>query len=136
MWTARPGLTAGGDEQALVGPAEGVGIAGRDDLAVGVEQIALAVAAEDAAEVPAMAVIVGELGLAGERVHPVVDLAQELDVGPQAARRGAFGIAVEHRVDLGRGRIGLAAEARFFLGRCGPGRRFSGPGHIRSASDS
>ena len=29
-----------------------------------------------------MAVIVGELGVAGERVHPVVDLAQELDDRP------------------------------------------------------
>ena len=129
------GIDAGGHEQALAGAAEGVGIAGRDDVAVGVEQIALAVAAEDAAEVPAMAVIVGELGLAGERVHPVVDLAQEVDVAPQAARRGGLGVAVEHLVDLGRGRIGWWRKRASSSG-VRAGRRFSGPGHIRSASDS
>src|SRR4051812_3497060 len=118
MWPAA-GIGAGGDEQAFALEAEGVGVAGRDDVAVGVEQIAGAVAAEDGAKVPAMTVIVGELGCAGERVHPVVDLAQEIQIGPEAARGGAFGIALEHFVDLGGGRVMLVAEARFLLGVAG-----------------
>ena len=84
----------------------GFRIAGAQDLAIGVEQIALAVTLEDAAEVPAMAVIVGELGVLVAVVH-VIDVAQKLDVGPQAARARAFRIAFENLVDFGGGRIAL-----------------------------
>ena len=57
-----------------------VGAIGRH-IAIGVEQVALAVALEDAAEVPAVAVIVGELGIP-IAVVDVIDIAQELDIGP------------------------------------------------------
>jgi len=57
-------------------------------IAVGGQQIAAPVALEDAAEVPAVAVIVGELRVL-VAVVDVIDVAQELDIGPEAARRGA-----------------------------------------------
>ena len=57
-----------------------VGAIGRH-IALGIEQIAAPVALEDAAEVPAMAVIVGELGVL-VAVVDVIDVAQEFDVGP------------------------------------------------------
>ena len=111
MWTALPVWTPGGTNSGAPALAELLGIVGRDDVAVGVEQIALAVALEDGAEVPAMAVIVGELGVLRLRVDLVVDVAEEVEIAPQAARRGAFRIAVEHLVRLGGARIALAAEA-------------------------
>ena len=85
-------IGAGRHEQPLAVAPEGVGIIGRDRPAVGIDHIAFAVAAENGAEVPAVAVIVGELGVSRQRVHPVIDLAQELDVGPQAARRAPSGV--------------------------------------------
>ena len=63
MWTALPGLTPGGTNLPSPALRHFCGIVGRDDLAVRVEQVALAVALEHRAEVPAMAVIVGELGV-------------------------------------------------------------------------
>src|SRR3546814_17565796 len=69
-------------------------------------QIAVAVALEHAAEIPAVAVIVGELGVL-VAVVDVIDVAQKFDVGPQAARTGALRVAFERLVDLGRGRITL-----------------------------
>src|SRR3546814_9625997 len=86
----------------------GIGAIGRH-VSAGVEQIAAAVALEDAAEVPAVAVIVGELRVL-VRVVDVIDVAQEFDVGPQAARAGALRVAFERPVDLGRGRLMLRSE--------------------------
>ena len=68
----------------------------RDDVAGRVEQVALAVALEHGAEVPAVAVVVGELRVLQLRVE-VRDLLEEVDVAPQAARRRRLGIAVEDR---------------------------------------
>src|SRR3546814_3269065 len=59
------------------------------------QQIADPVALEDAAEIPAMAVIVGELGVL-VAVVDVIDVAQKFDVGPKPARSRALGIAFEH----------------------------------------
>ena len=58
-----PGLVPDWHELPFALLAPFLRIVGRDDLAVGVEQIALAVALEHRAEVPAVAVIVGELGV-------------------------------------------------------------------------
>src|SRR3546814_5802406 len=70
-----------------------VGTIGRH-IAPGIEQIAVAVALEHAAEIPAVAVIVGELGVL-VAVVDVIDVAQKFDVGPQAARTGALRVAFE-----------------------------------------
>ena len=85
-----------------------VGIFERDRLVVFVEQVALAIVLEDGAEDPAVAVEVGELGV----LQLLVELGragflQEIRVGPEAADRGAFGIA---RLDLGSAplRAGIA----------------------------
>ena len=51
------------NERTLALLAPFLGIVGADDLAVGIEQVALAVALEHPAEVPAVAVVVGELGV-------------------------------------------------------------------------
>ena len=102
------------DELALPFPAPALGIVGRNDGPVGVQQIALAVALEHAAEIPAVAVIVGELGVAQGRVQ-IVDRAQEVQIGPVAARRGTLGIAVQHRADFLSGRIALTLGPH---GRC------------------
>ena len=110
MWTALPGLTPARRELAHAGLAPLLRIVVGDDLAVGVQQIAVAVALEDGAEVPAMAVIVGELGVLQLRVQ-VEDVAQEVEVGPLAARRGAFRIAVQDLAHLRGGRIVLLAPA-------------------------
>src|SRR3546814_9013839 len=66
-----------------------------DLIAIGGQQIADPVALEDAAEIPAMAVIVGELGVL-VAVVDVIDVAQKFDVGPKPARSRALGIAFEH----------------------------------------
>jgi hypothetical protein len=47
-----------------------------------------------------VAVVVGELGVRQPRVQ-LRDPLQELDVGPLAAGRRAFGVAVEHGAHLG-----------------------------------
>ena len=83
-----------------------------------VEQVALAVALEDGAEIPAVAVVVGELGVLELRVE-LGDLAEELEVAPLAAHRRAFRIAIEDLAHL------LVAS-----GYC----CFSG--HMNGASDS
>ena len=78
-----------------------------DDLAVRVQQIALAVALEDRPEVPPVAVIIGELGVLQLGIQ-VKDVTQEVQISPQAARCGALGIAVEDFADLLGGRVFLA----------------------------
>ncbi len=75
-----------------------------DDLAILVEQVALAVARIDAAEVPAVTVIVGELRVVQLRVEQR-DVLREIDVAPLAADRRFLGIAVEDLALLGVGRI-------------------------------
>src|SRR3546814_9354577 len=77
-----------------------------DLIAIGGQQFADPVALEDAAEIPASAVIVGELGVL-VAVVDVIDVAQKFDVGPKPARSRALGIAFEHLMHLGRGRIAL-----------------------------
>ena len=94
------------DELALPFPAPALGIIGRDDATVGIQQIALAVALEHAPEIPAMAVVVRELGVAQRRVQ-VVDRAQEVDIGPVAARRSALGVPVQNLAHFLGGRIAL-----------------------------
>src|SRR3546814_20840916 len=74
-----------------------------DLIAIGGQQIADPVALEDAAEIPAMAVIVGELGVL-VAVVDVIDVAQKFDVGPKPARSRALGIAFEHLMHLEVGR--------------------------------
>ena len=81
-----------------------------DDLARCIEQVAHAIALEDRAEIPAVAVIVGELRVLRLRVHIVIDAADEIDVAPLAARRRRLGVAFEHLMHFGGGRI-------FLLGR-------------------
>ena len=76
-----------------------------DQRPLRIEQIARPVAFEHRAEVPAVAVIIGELGVLEFRVE-IVDVAQEIDVTPQAARRRRFGVAFVDRPQL-RG-IGVA----------------------------
>ena len=100
------GIDAGGHELALAFLAPLLRIIGIDDLAPCIEQIALAVALEDRAEVPAVAVIIGELGVLQRRVQ-IVDIAQEVDVGPLALGRCALGVAIGNRADFGRGGIFL-----------------------------
>ena len=63
-------------------------------LPCGVEQVALAVALVDRAEVPAVAVVVGELGVLHLWVQ-LPDLLEELQVAPVAPGRRPFGVAVE-----------------------------------------
>ena len=69
------------------GLAEFLRIVGRDDLAIRVEQIAGAVALVDRAEIPAMAVIIGELGVLGLQIDVVIDPAEERDIAPFSDRR-------------------------------------------------
>ena len=83
-----------------------VGIVVVDDLFVLVEQVALAVARIYAAEIPAVAVIVGELRILQLRIEQR-DVAHEIDVAPFAANRRFFGIAVENLALFGVGRIFL-----------------------------
>ena len=106
MCTALPGLLADGPELACALLAPFLRIVVADDFAVVVQQIAVAVALEDGAEIPAMAVIVGELGVVQLGIE-VIDIAQEIQVRPVAARRGAFRIAVQHLAHLVGGRIFL-----------------------------
>ena len=68
-------------------------LGGAEHLALCIEHIAVAVAFEDRAEVPAVAVIIGELRVFEIGVQ-IVDVAQEFEVGPLALGRGAFGVAV------------------------------------------
>ena len=91
------------DELALILAAPFLGIVMRDDIAVLVEQIALAVALQDRAEIPPVSVIIRELRVAEFGIE-IVDIAQEIDVRPFALGGRGFGIAVEHCADFrGRG---------------------------------
>ena len=63
----------------------------RDDLVVEVEQVALAVFLEHGAEDPAVAVVIGKLGVLQLRVQ-LGDPLQKIQVAPQPARGGGFGI--------------------------------------------
>src|SRR3546814_17199693 len=75
-----------------------------DLIAIGGQQIADPVALEDAAEIPAMAVIVGELGVL-VAVVDVIAVAQKFDVGPKRSEERREGKSVSVRVDLGCRRI-------------------------------
>ena len=83
----------------------GVGPIGRH-IATGIEQIALTVALENAAEIPTVAVIVGELGVLIAVIH-VIDVADKFRIGPFAANRGTFRVALQRLMHLGRSRIHL-----------------------------
>ena len=87
------------------------------DLARGVEQVALAVALVDGAEVPAMAVIVGELGILGLGIDVGPDLAQEVEIAPQPADGRTFRIALQDLELLGD--AGLLLLLRPHQGRVG-----------------
>ena len=110
------GVGAGFDELGLALPPPAFGIVGRDDIsgvgaigrhiAFGVEQIALAVALQHRAEIPAMAMIIGELRIAQLAVE-AVDIAQEFDIAPQPARGSSLGIAVVNFAHFARRRIML-----------------------------
>ena len=76
-----------------------------DHLAVRVEQVALAVAREDRAEVPAVAVVVGELDVLELRVE-LGDVLRELRIAPLAADRRFFRVAVEDVAEL----VGIVVE--------------------------
>ena len=68
----------------------------RDDVAVGVEQVSLAIAFEDFAKHPAVTVKVCKLRVAQQRVERRrAGVFQKIEVGPQAAQAGAFRIAIE-----------------------------------------
>ncbi len=58
-----------------------LGIIGVDDIAFGVEQVAFAIAFQDGAEIPAMAMIIGELRVLELGIE-IVDIAQEIDIAP------------------------------------------------------
>ena len=110
------GVGAGFDELGLALPPPAFGIVGRDDIggvgaigrhiAFGVEQIALAVALQHRAEIPAMAMIIGELRIAQLAVE-AVDIAQEFDIAPQTTRGSSLGIAVVNFAHFARRRIML-----------------------------
>ena len=85
---------------------EPVGIVEGDDAVLGIQEIPLAVLLVDGAEDPAVAVVVGELGVLESRVE-LRDLGQEFRLGPQAAHGRALGIAVEARPLLGRRGVAL-----------------------------
>ena len=67
----------------------------RHYLAICIKQIALAVTLEDAAEIPAMAVIVGELCILQVGIE-VIHITQEIKIRPFALGRSCLGIAVEN----------------------------------------
>ena len=100
------GIDARRNELALTLAPPFFRIVGRHDLAIGVEQIALAVPFEDRAEVPAVAVIIGELGVLELGIE-VIDIAQEIQIAPFAARGRALGIAFQDGMSL--------LEIRIFL---------------------
>ena len=85
----------GMDRVHMDGLFELVRIVVRYDVPGLVQQVALAVALEDRTEVPAVAVIVGELGVVGLRVDVGPDVLKELQFGPFAARCGGFRVAVK-----------------------------------------
>ena len=78
----------------------------RHDLAFGVQQIALAVALENGAEIPAVAVIIGELRVFQRGVE-VIDIAQEINIAPFAPRGRPFRVAIIDGAHLLGGGIGL-----------------------------
>ena len=67
----------------------------RHYLAICIKQIALAVTLEDTAEIPAMAVIVGELCILQVGIE-VIHITQEIKIRPFALGRSCLGIAVEN----------------------------------------
>ena len=77
-----------------------------DDRTLGIEQRALAVALENCPEVPAVTVVVGELGVL-ELWIQTRDILQELGVSPFTPSSGFFGVAVQALAHLGIGRIAL-----------------------------
>ena len=81
-------------------------VVGRDDVVGVVEQVALAVAFVDGAEIPAVSVVVGELGVLELRVE-LADLGAEFGIGPFAANHRPLGIAFECRAHLVAGRVFL-----------------------------
>ena len=100
------GIDPDGDELALALAAEFLGIVGPDDLALGIEQIARAIALEHRAEIPAVAVVIGELRVLRPGVQ-IIDVAQEIRVRPIAARVRALGVALQCGMGFGGGGIFL-----------------------------
>src|SRR5208283_4701124 len=88
------------DRVEMDGLLEFLRVVRRDDVVAVVEEVAVAVALEDRTEIPAMPVIVGELGVVEPRVQ-LADLGAELGVGPLAAHDRRLGVALERRTYLG-----------------------------------
>ena len=83
-----------------------LGIVGIDNLAFGVEQIALAVLLEDRAEIPAMTVIIGKLRIL-ELWIKQRDILQEIRIGPFATDHCTFGVPFKRFMLLSIGGIAL-----------------------------
>jgi hypothetical protein len=79
-------------------------IVGRNDVVAVVEQVALAVALVDGAEIPAVTVIVGELGVLELRIE-LADLGAELGICPFSAHHCPLGVAIERRAHFITGRV-------------------------------
>ncbi len=77
-----------------------------DGAAVFIKQGTLAIALEHGAEIPAVAVVIGELGIFQFRIQ-FRNIGKEFRIAPFAANRRAFGIAVEYFANLGGGRVFL-----------------------------
>ena len=84
-------------------------------VAAGIEQIAFAIALVHGAEIPAVAVIIGELGIL-HLVIAVVHRPQEIQIRPGAARRCGFGVALVGGAHFGGRGVTLLLEQALILG--------------------
>ena len=109
-------IDAGFDEFPFTGLAPFLGIIRGDDTARCIEQIAFAVALQNCPEIPAMAVVIGELRVL-ELAVEIIDIAQKIELGPFALWRRAFGIALQHVMGFLGGRVLLLLRPH--LGRVG-----------------
>ena len=94
------------DGRHMHGLLELVRIVVGDDVPFAVQQMALPVLPEDGPEVPAVAVVVGELGVLVEMV-PLGDGLQEFGIGPLTARCSAVGVPLVHLTNFRRSRVFL-----------------------------
>ena len=100
------------DVLQMHGLLELVGIVEGDDLVVGVEQVAFAVALVDGHEVPAVAVIVGELRVLRLGVEARETFSRKSVSSTGRARAAPSGLRVEAGALLGFGRVAAAPSAR------------------------
>ncbi|CAI8365971.1 MAG: Uncharacterised protein [Hyphomonas sp. TMED17] len=77
-----------------------------DNFTVGIQQITISIALEDRSEIPAMAMIIGELGVV-EVFIQVVNITQEVEITPKPANRRTFRISLQDFPGLFDGRISL-----------------------------